>query len=87
MADITAEIKIMPKDPDVDLNKLIENLKNLEARLHSSRIEPIGFGLSAVIATFVTEDAAGTMDAIEDALKALDGVGEIEILNVSRALG
>jgi elongation factor 1-beta len=46
--------------------------------------EPIAFGLYAIIADFVLDDAEGEMDRLEDSIKSVPGVGEIEVLFMSR---
>ena len=47
--------------------------------------EPVAFGLVALIAHVVLpEDAAGQMDRVEEAIRGVDQVSEIEVLRVGR---
>lgn len=47
--------------------------------------EPIAFGLVALIAHVVLpEDAGGIMDQVEDAIRGVDLVSEIQVLRVGR---
>ena len=46
--------------------------------------EPIAFGLKALVADFTLEDSEGQMDLLEDSIKKINLVGEIEVINVSR---
>ncbi len=79
-------MKIMPKEADIKPQQILDDLKhskrNLEVR--SSKEEPIAFGLVALIADIVTDDEAGAMDAVEDAVRSSSLVGEFEVLGTSR---
>jgi elongation factor 1-beta len=52
--------------------------------MKSSSMEPIAFGLKAIIGDFLLDDAEGQMDKLEEAIKSVEGVGEIEVTNISR---
>jgi elongation factor 1-beta len=47
-------------------------------------MEPIAFGLNAIIADFLLDDSEGQMDKLEESIKRIEGVGEIEVTNISR---
>jgi elongation factor 1-beta len=47
-------------------------------------MEPIAFGLKALVGDFLLDDAEGQMDKLEESIMAVDGVGEIEVMNISR---
>jgi elongation factor 1-beta len=47
-------------------------------------MEPIAFGLKALVGDFLLDDAEGQMDKLEESIRAVDGVGEIEVMNISR---
>ncbi|HUK50283.1 MAG TPA: elongation factor 1-beta [Terriglobales bacterium] len=88
MAKVLASIKIFPNDANIDLNAL---KSRIQAALPSGFVvqrfdeEPVAFGLIALIAHVVLpEDAAGTMDKAEDAIKGVDQVSQIEVLRIGR---
>lgn len=88
MARLVARIKILPADADTNLDNVLESLKKsvpsgMEIKAHAK--EPIAFGLQALVGDFMLDDAEGQMDKLEDAIKAVSGVGEIEVMNLSRA--
>jgi len=88
MADVLVTLKAMPADAGSNVDELIEKIKGLGvAKLHGVEKEPIAFGLVALKPSFVTEDAEGVVDEIEDALRKIEGIGEVEVLTVNRLLG
>lgn len=84
---LVARIRILPAEADSNLDNVVIDLKNkipkgMELRAHAT--EPIAFGLQAIIVDFLINDEEGQMDMLEDSIKNTDGVGEIEVINVSR---
>ncbi len=87
MTRLVARIRIMPADAESNLDNVVNSMKSsmpegMEMKSHA--IEPIAFGLKAVVGDFVLEDAEGQMDKLEDSIKNIEGVGEIEVMNISR---
>ena len=64
----TEPLTVLPED--VTIYKLVE--------------EPIAFGLVALIAHLVIPEEEGRLDAVEQMLQTIEGVGQTEVLLVRR---
>lgn len=88
MAKVLASIKIFPSEANIDLNPLKSKVEaSLPAGSTVQRFEeePVAFGLVALIAHIVLpEDAAGHMEQVEEAIRSVDMVSEIQVLRVGR---
>ena len=63
-----------------------ENLTKLNAKNISFELEPIAFGLKAIIATFAWPEELDT-DKAENAIKSVSGVSSLDIIDYRRAFG
>ncbi len=88
MAKVLASIKIFPSDANIDLGALKSRIQeSLPAGSTVQRFEeePVAFGLVALIAhVILPENVEGTMDQVEEAIRRVDLVSEIQVLRVGR---
>ena len=85
MAEVIVGLKILPKTIEVDLDKLEEEIKRAISPEKMER-EPIAFGLVAILVKKLVPDEAGRVDELERKLKAIEDVGEVEVVSISRSL-
>ena len=91
MAYVIVTLKIMPEGVDVSLTDLEKSsqkiIENYGGRMQRVEKEPIGFGLVALKITFSMDENKGSTYALEDQLKEITGIMNVEVVNVGRALG
>ena len=85
--NILAQIRVMPTDIDIDLADLMERIKaslpeNIEVEMY--REDPIAFGLKALVVNFLLEDKEGGTTPLEEAILALEGVENAEVIGVTK---
>ncbi len=87
MAEVLLTLKIMPASADTDLEAISESLKNVSSgRFNNLEKEPIGFGIVALKAGFVVPEEEGASDKLEEEIKKIEGIGEVEIVASHRLL-
>lgn len=89
-AYVVLTYRVMPTSPDVDMAKLQKDLTTVIAKDSKGEpkfeIKPFAFGLKAIEVTFMMDESKGC-DAIEDTMRKVHGVENLEVLRLDRALG
>ncbi len=89
MTKVMVSLKLYPSDVIGDMTNLKDTVrKSLEgsASIYKFEEEPVAFGLVALIAhVLLPEDAAGATDGVEERLKKIPGISEVQVL-VSRRI-
>lgn len=89
MGEVVATIKLMPESPDMDMDKVKAEIKNLipeDTELHSIEEEPIAFGLVALNVMVVVDDAEGGTEQVEENLSNIDEIASLEVVDVRRLM-
>jgi elongation factor 1-beta len=87
MARLIARVRILPAEADSDLESIILSLKQKtpnRMEMKAYKKEPIAFGLNAIVGDFLIDDMEGQMDSLEESIKEIQDVGEIEVIYIGR---
>jgi len=92
MAKVIVKMRVMPENPEVDLEALEKTLREkIEAfsgiPVNNVQVSPVAFGLKALDITFAVEESKGDTEPLEEELSGIEGVNSVEVTSVSRALG
>lgn len=92
MTNAVITFKIMPENPDVDLDSLeSQSLEKIAAYSGNDEtkveLEPIAFGLKALKIIFVMDENKGSPDELEEDIETIEGVMSCETIDVRRAIG
>ena len=88
MARLLLRAKILPTGTEIDLDNVAKKINSKlkdEIKLSKYTKEPLAFGLYFINAEFSLDDKEGQMDSLENAVRSIEGVGEFEVLGMSRA--
>ncbi len=82
-----AKYKLMPESPDVDLEKISEAAKRIVERFGGTNkeysIEPIAFGLKAVIVFFFYPDDKNTEELV-DKFQEIEDVASAQLIDMRK---
>lgn len=87
MARVIITIRVMPEGVDVDLDDLLERIRQNVPEgtdVRANEVVPVAFGLKALRINLARDESLGGTDDIEEALGNLEGVAQVEVETVSR---
>jgi elongation factor 1-beta len=80
-------LKVLPQDTTTEHQKIVDSVSKAlpaGAQVRNQRIEPIAFGLSAIILDVVAPEEEGAIEKVEAAVSGAPLVGQSEFMGVSR---
>ncbi|MDY6770220.1 MAG: elongation factor 1-beta [Candidatus Nanohaloarchaea archaeon] len=83
MGEVAVVLKVMPEDTETDLDRLADGIRS-EIDVEDLQHEEVAFGLTALQVSTIVDDDEGGTDAIESALRGLDGVRSVEVEDMQR---
>ncbi len=87
MAKLLLLVKILPTGIEIDLDEVAKKIKDSlkdGITLRKYTKEPLAFGLHFIKGEFILDDREGQMDKLESVVRSVEGVSELEVLNMSR---
>ena len=91
MAKVIITLKVMPKSPTSDLNKIKENVSHLVKEFGGEvgKVEenPVAFGIKSLNIFFVMDESLGSTEELEKHASEISEVSSVEVIDVRRAVG
>ncbi len=90
MGSYVIRLKLLPQDATTEHQKIVDSVAGVlpgEAKIRGQQVEPIAFGLSAIIIDVVAPEEEGVIDKVESAVSTAPLVGQSELMGVSRLSG
>lgn len=87
MGSYVIRLKLLPHDTTTEHQKIVDQVASLlpkTAQIRNQKIEPIAFGLSAVIIDVVAPEEEGVIDKVEEVVSKAPLVSQYELIAVSR---
>jgi elongation factor 1-beta len=87
MSRLVVRVKILPSDAETNLDEVSKSLTDTipaGMELNSVTKEPVAFGLFSLLIDFIMDDSEGQMDKLEHFLECTLGVGQFEVVTMSR---
>jgi len=87
MGKVAAQLKVMPQNPEIDLDELEERLADAlpeGAEIQGFERDDVAFGLIALLPTVIVADEAGGTEAVEDAFRDVTDVESVSVESVGR---
>jgi elongation factor 1-beta len=87
MSRLVVRVKILPSDAETNLDEVSKMLSDTipsGMELNSVTKEPVAFGLFSLLIDFIMDDSEGQMDKLEHFLESTHGVGQFEVVTMSR---
>ena len=87
MSKLVVRVKVLPADAETNLDAVSKSLSETipsGMELNAISKQPVAFGLFSLLIDFIVDDSEGQMDKLEDFLGRTEGVGQVEVVTMSR---
>ena len=90
MAKVAVLMRILPEEADIKPDTLLERIKEKLPEKYvvaQHQSEPIAFGLEALrVIILMPEDVEGGTSELEEIISSVEGVSQVDVLNVGRIM-
>lgn len=84
MGSVAITYRLMPEDEKTDLAPIQDGIRKLVgAALKGMQVKDVAFGLRAILALAVVDDASGAGEKLESGLSSIPGVASVEAIDVT----
>jgi len=83
MGNVYMKLKVMPEDVDVNLEAIYEKIKEVapeNVEIKDYKIEPIAFGLKALLVMAEMPDEGGIGDQLIEKIQQIEGVESVDVV-------
>jgi elongation factor 1-beta len=87
MSKLVVRVKVLQADAETNLDAVSKSLsESIRSGMELNAIskQPVAFGLFSLLIDFILDDSEGQMDKLEDFLGRTEGVGQFEVVTMSR---
>ena len=82
MGKVYMKLRVMPEDVDVDLESIYEKINEVapeKVEIKDYKIQPIAFGLKALLVMAIMPDEGGIGDELIEKIQSIEGVESVEV--------
>ncbi len=84
MGSVAITYRVMPEDVGTDLKPIQDEIRKVVGpALKGMQVKDVAFGLRAILALAVVDDASGAGETLEHGLAEIPGVGSVEAIDVT----
>jgi elongation factor 1-beta len=87
MGKVVITMKVLPDSPERKIEELSKKAEAVLAKygtLYKRQIQPIAFGINAIVLSFVMVEGAIKPEELEVELKKIEGVGDAQLSDVTK---
>jgi len=89
MAKLVVTFKVLPTGVDVSLETLGKNVESVlvkYGKIYKQRLQPVAFGINALVFELIMEDKEGGTDAVETELKDVPELSDVQVTDITRVV-
>lgn len=89
MANVVVTFKVMMESTEVNVDSvkdiIADRIQELGGEVGRLDVEPIAFGLNSVVVVFIWDENKGDTEKLEEEVKKIEGVSNVDVVDVRRS--